>query len=768
ASEIVVLVNGISQAFTYNESTDILTSAVSLEEGSNEIIITATNACGSDEEKIRVSRTIPCDDIVTNFLSPVSGTATATESTYSILLNASGLTDVSQISVTLNGAPQSVSFDDVTGNIVIDGLTLVDGTNTVVVSLNNGCSTATVNYTINFEECKTPVITINGIYDGQTLSASAGMFTAILANVNSVDDITLTLNGLALDFTFDETSGILQANFLLNDGANVFVITINGCETVSKTINVVFVEPCEDITYGLITPTSVEQTVVDPAYAINLSATGIESSSQIGVTQNGSNIPFTFDAGTKIISISGITLVDGANGIAVTLKNDCSNATVTYTINYDGCKPPVITIPSMATVVDKALYTFTATVTNIASASELEFLLNGAPQPFVFDPSTGVFQADVILTEGMNTFSLTAKGCETKSANASLTYTIPCEPIVYTLGTPSTNTVAVADDIYAIELIIQNTTKDNIKVTVDGLDKAFTYASNLVSISGITLKDGINTVVVSASNDCSSETITYTINHETCSTPAINLSMNSASSSTELYTLQGALENVESASDITLNLNGSSMPFTFASGVLNATLTLVEGTNTIEVIVDGCDKATQSISVLYEIPCVPLTYTLVSPNSTSEFYEDDVITITLSTTNIESASDITASLNGVSAPFTFESNIITIADLTLKPGTNEVYVSFKNDCSDEYVIYHLEYIPCTAPAIALNSAPSVSENPYEFSATILNVEKKEDVVITLNGTVLDFVWDPTTFTATVAMTLVDGDNSVKVEASGCE
>jgi hypothetical protein len=61
-----------------------------------------------------------------------------------VTLHASGIDNVDQITATLNGASVTPSFDAISGNIVLSGLSLENGANTVIVAMSNGCSESTV------------------------------------------------------------------------------------------------------------------------------------------------------------------------------------------------------------------------------------------------------------------------------------------------------------------------------------------------------------------------------------------------------------------------------------------------------------------------------------------------------------------------------------------------------------------------------------------------------------------------------------------------
>ena len=746
-------------------------ASVDLNVGSNGIAIVASNACGAAKKDIILTRKKPCTEIVYNLIAPASPVTTSTEENYAIELNAAGLTSATQVKVKFNGENKAFSFDPVTGNIKISGLKLIDGTNTINVVMTNDCSSKTVDYKIDYKGCIPPVINISGLSDGMVVHEHLLSLTAQILNTNSADDISLKVNGESRDFTYNETTKNITASLELTEGGNSIEINVNGCEKATRKITINYEKPCTEITTGLMFPASASQTVVVPDYNITLTAHGVENASQIKVNQNGSNIPFTFTAATNIIEIAGIMLVDGVNTIVVDLSNACSKVQVKYTITYNGCKKPVITAGANPTSVSDPNYTFTATISNIAASSDIQFLVNGAPSAFVFDPVSGHFTAEIVLSEGLTNFILNANGCEKASLTAKTTYKKPCEPLIYALNIPNTTETSVADPTYTISLVAQHVTTAGIAVQVNGTPHTFNYVGDLITIPGISLNDGANTVVVNLKNDCSSETVTYMITHNNCNAPVIDLSASLLSVDHASYILSGNVENIDNAGQLVVKLNGANVPFTFdaTSGSLTANLTLAKGDNNITVDANGCEKSSDKITIHYEIPCIPLTYTLASPTKVNSTAESDRITITLNTTNVASKSAITVTVNGAATDFTFSGGHITVADVHLNSGTNTVVVALKNDCSNQTITYTIDYNPCVPPAITLTSPTgTVSDPSYPLAVTVLNVSAKTDISVKLNGTVVPFDYNTTTHQLTATTTLNEGVNTIEVVAKGCE
>ncbi|WP_317897637.1 hypothetical protein [Aurantibacillus circumpalustris] len=88
------------------------------------------------------------------------------------------------------------------------------------------------------------------------------------------------------------------------------------------------------------------------------------------------------------------------------------------------CTAPAIT-SSAASSVTNSSYDFTANVTEIDDQSLISMTLNGASVPFTYNTSSHELKATITLAAGANNIVITAKGCETKTGNFSITYDSP-------------------------------------------------------------------------------------------------------------------------------------------------------------------------------------------------------------------------------------------------------------------------------------------------------------------------------------------------------
>lgn len=772
AGEIVVLLNGVSQAFSYNADTDVLTEALSLGIGSNTISIQVTNACGTASKTIVITRTIPCETIVTNLLSPATGTISSTEPIYTISLHATGLTSPDQISATLNGASVPALFDPISGNITLNALSLIDGENTVVVGMTNACSKASVSYKITYNGCEPPVIVINSIYPGMVVTEGIFYLAVIVTNVSEASDIVTKVNGVIIDFDFNPVSHLLTANFPLLEGGNVVEIIADGCEEVSATASLTYEKPCDKISYSLISPALTSVTALESSYAISLSTFGITNPAQVGVKLNGSTIPFAYNVETKIITIPGFTLVDGINNVVVTLNNECSSEVINYAITYDGCEPPVITLGSNSTSVTAAGYHFEANVSNVLGSAAIQVLLNGAPLPFVFDPSSGGIDANMTLVEGNNTIRIIATGCETTSMDFVVNYSIPCEAITYSLIHPTMLTASETGATYSISLIVQHASAAGISVTKSGVALPFTYIDNVLNVNGIALVDGANNITITLSNGCSSETLNFVITHDDCETPEISLGANPLSSSTALYNFSAIVTNVSTADQIQLKLNGAIIPFTFnpVLGTVNATFTLIEGANAIQLVANGCVTATDNIRVVYSIPCSAVTYSFVSPSTLVSASLEESVSITLNTANVDPAT-VTTIVNGSVVTHTFAGGVIAIPVVALVEGANTVRVTFGNACSSETLTYVINHEHCTPPVIVINGLADgmvLVDQELVFFASVFNVTDAGEITLKFNGVAIPFEFNPVSKLLQAPITLLDGSNNIEILVDGCE
>ena len=77
----------------------------------------------------------------------------------------------------------------------------------------------------------------------------------------------------------------------------------------------------------------------------------------------------------------------------------------------------------------------------------------------------------------------------------------------------------------------------------------------------VTLNNGINTIYIEATNDCGTETLTFTIDLEDCVAPEINIMspMTGTTVQNSIVNLAAQIQNVSNAQNISYQFNGQAL-----------------------------------------------------------------------------------------------------------------------------------------------------------------------------------------------------------------
>ncbi len=628
ATSVVFNINGQSSpGFNFNQANGKFTSMLHLTEGANSYEVIATNSCGSTSQMTAIiyEEELPCYEPTVSFISPSASPFEYIGRTgnTSFTANAGNVSNQNMILVKLNGATISFSYNALSGNIS-GAISLIEGSNTISISATNECGNTTSETIITYEgiqnQLPPPVVAITSPNSNPFSSTnSTETITATVLNVAGANDISAIFNGtLTTNFSYNSTSKVFSYNADLINGLNSLIISgTNTVGTDSKTQTITKSEPCIDPTVNFAEPT-----VSDSGHTSFFATVGnITNSNLIVVSHNGSAIPFTYDAGTGKVSVT-LTLIEGNNLIGISASNACGSALSEHTIIYTTpieapCLNPLITISSPP-MSNSPQYDFTAAVSNILSASNVNITLNGVGVSSSLN--SGSLSALLTLNEGDNTIVVNANECDGATQTTVVNYTVHTIPF--------------------------DTTE--------------------------TLPGG----------------------PPRCENPIINLS-SGLTSSTATYNLTGNISNVTNGNNVSVTLNGvtTSSNFNLNSEILTASLALNEGSNTIVVVANECDGASKTLTVVYTAPCSPVTYSLVLPNSTSAISTTADYMINVNAVNVPASSNITATLNGGSIPFTFDPNsgMISCSNMTLEEGNNPVVIAIENDCSNETISYTITY-----------------------------------------------------------------------------
>jgi len=320
---ITVTLNGRQvSTTTYNTTTKTADISLQLSSGTNTIIISATNNCGSDNETIIIN----LNDCIAPIVTINGRNSTVSAAAYSLSASILNMPSREGITVTLNGSPQNFTFSNgqLTSNI-----NLQVGANNLIISAVRNCGSDSKTIIINLNDCISPIVTING--RNSTVSAAAYSLSASILNMPSRGGITVTLNGSPQNFTF--SNGQLTSNINLQVGENKLIVSaVRNCGSDSKTIII----NLNDCIAPIVTINGRNFTVSAAAYSLSANIVNMPLKAGITVTLNGSPQNFTFSNGQLT---SNINLQVGENKLIVSAVRNCGTDSKTISIIYTTPKP---------------------------------------------------------------------------------------------------------------------------------------------------------------------------------------------------------------------------------------------------------------------------------------------------------------------------------------------------------------------------------------------------------------------------------------------
>jgi alpha-L-arabinofuranosidase len=752
STNITLTNNGSTINYNFNNQTGSLQAATTLSQGVNTFVITAINTCGTDVETFTVNYN-PCTAPQVTLVNPSNSITTALNQTFNLSALVQNSTN---ITLTNNGSTINYNFNNQTGSLQA-ATTLSQGVNTFVITAINTCGTDLETFTVNYNPCVAPQITlVNPSNANTTANNQAFNLSALVQNSTN---ITLTKNGTTVNYNFNSQTGSLQAATTLNQGVNTFVITaINTCGTDVETFTVNY-NPCVLPQISLVNPMNSNSTVSNQAF--NLTAL-VQNSTNITLTKNGSTINYNFNSQTGSLQAT-TTLSQGVNTFVIKAINTCGTDVETFTVNYNPCVAPQVTLVNPNDV----NYTTSNQNLNLSSivlnSSNITVTKNGTTINYNFNNQTGSLQAATTLSQGLNTFVITAiNACGTDVETFNVNYN-PCVAPQITLVNPSNSITTANNQAFNLSALVQNST--NITLTKNGSTINYNFNSQTGSLqAATTLSQGVNTFVITAINTCGTDVETFTVNYNPCVAPQITLVNPSNSITTannQAFNLSALVQN---STNITLTKNGSTINYNFNSqtGSLQAATSLNQGVNTFVITaINTCGTDVKTFTVNYN-PCVAPQITMIKPAIANSIAENENYTIAAT---IQNSTSVTLTQNGVAINTNFNSQTGALqASTTLSQGTNTFVLTVSNSCGTDVETFTLNFTsaPCVAPQITVvnpNQTPFVADNnPFNFSA-IASSLTNATVTLTQNGNaVTNLTINQTTGTIQKNCTLITGSN----------
>ena len=712
---IELYVNGIKiNSFMYNPASNQLVRRIDLMEGSNVIEIIATNDCGEADETIIINYIEPEAPCFPPEITPINPGMIDSETENENIQFSAGIINVDNaqgISFLVNGAQTNFDFDLGTHELS-STIALNEGNNTIVINVQNDCDNAQLVWNIRRTICEEPVITLvtNPSSISSSVANSALQISGTITHVSN-SQIQVLHNTNAVNFVYDQASGNFNMSLQLIEGANKIEISAqNDCGKDKEVYSVTFkpIQIPEPPTVSITVPSADPHTTANANQNITATTTNISQNNQISVTVNGSITLFTFDAANnKITFVAG--LQEGSNDVSITVVNNDGNATDDVTIIYNKpvvVKPPKVSFSSpdvSPKEVAAGNFTVNGFVENIDAAGQLQLLVN--QQPFTTHSSTvqpnGVsfsFVLDVNTTTP--NFEITAIGTNSAGSDqgtVSIDMEEPetnCRPRVgasFSADHKSATANSTMDLSNVVLKFSDQTTQkfdglSGMSITLSG-----TGANSDKCIVGVWIKSGCNQSGDGPGYGEWFPNVNYDGSCEVqpCDTPVMSL-ISATDATQENYSFQVFVDHV-TANQVSITHNGQPVNcnYTSTNQIFGCSVVLEEGNNTFEVVANACDTVSQTFNVELEIPCDPVTYNRTFPAQVTETVTTDNISITLTAENETSTQVI---VNGASfTNYSVSGNQISLNNVPLNEGNNNIQVNLSNDCSQESVTYTITY-----------------------------------------------------------------------------
>lgn len=787
AADVSCTINGRAQSFTFNRSS--FSKPFRLENGANEIIITATNSVGTAQEKLIIYYEEPVtpDPVVRVpdilFTQPRSNNTVVSEPGYQVQASINEITSKEQISFSVNGQARNFQFNPSTGRLSAN-ITLREGNNSVRIVATNSAGKDDESTNIQLQQGERPVITINRP-NNSPFNTDRAQYTleATIRNVQQRSGLTLLSNGRRISsFNFDSNSGSLSANLNLQEGNNsIQVRAENQWGQDQREVNIIYEVPRQVLRPQIrITSPNNGFRTANTRVQIRANTQNVQSRSDIRLELNNRPIyDFRFSNGSIT---ADLPLQLGYNQVLVRVQNVDGQAEDAINIErYEDivvAQPPRVNIeqPNQNQVTNQASIQLVASVINVQRKSEIQVLINGrSTNNFNFNLSRQQVNANIPLVQGNNNIEVmasTTRGSDRDRVN--VTYRPNNLPTV-SIAEPFNN-ANVTNNRINFRANTQNVTQRNqVRLLVNGRSiNDFNFNANRQEVTTIlNLQEGNNSIEIQVANNDGQNQDRVNVRYQGAIPPTVNIVRPSNNSTTETPTVSfsATTTKVSKRSEIRLYLNGQTITnfdFNLFRGTVDANLNLREGDNTIRIQVQNSEGSNQDEVNVRLQRALPPAVRISSPTQNSQV-ATNTSRLRATTQNISKKEEIRVFLNGKTINnFSFSAaRQEVVADLTLDPGMNTINVQVRNDggsAQDEVRVEYRQKAPPTVQITTPQSNTNVTSNRLTVKARTENVTSRNDIMITVNGqAITNFGFQSSRQELTAQIVLQAGTNSIRVE-----
>jgi hypothetical protein len=823
-SNITFTVNGVtSNNFNYNTSNKTLTASINLKQGNNTVTIKGVNSVGSDVKTVNIDYAVQAvlkAPIVT--ITKPNTNPYQTNSPVELIRGSVMHVGVkSGVKVLVNGNNlNNFSFDPSTSKISFSA-NLIVGANVIQITGTNPVGSDSKSTTIIYrvsEAMPLPVVDFTSPNVSPYSTTVSNMnLTATVLNVTSKNYITVNFNGQNLtNFSYNSTTKEVAFNVNLVTGNNVFKITGTNSSGSDQDDQVVVKEvvqsqapPIVNITNPSVNPYNTS----NDTQLINASIINVDNVSGVSAVFNGNTITnFTFDPVSDKFVYQANLLV-GANILEITGTNSVGTAsksqTVIYTVADAPCENPTITLtqpvrPTKSTLGGSiTIHTSNSKGSIIASiedANSIDFKIDGQSSPgYNYNAATGHFESFLHLKEGANTYQVVATNdCGKETTIITYIYSpeeVPCDPPAIHFISPEVSPynysgptrLTISTSILGVTASSQVVCKMN-----NTKQKAlFDAASGTMSVN-VTLVDGSNKFVVTATNDCGTVSSEMVINYTApIAPPTVDIFTPSPLPHTTTngnVTVKANITNVDAASGVQVFLDGQALTnFNFNNNSKQVSMNLslaigshqimIKATNTAGTAQDNAEIIIEEeISNKCDDPIIVMT----QPQRMTKSGGNPTLSVTtedntgLLTGTFSNTTNVSYTVNGQSSSnFTFNPTSGEFSStVPLSTGMNNFQIVAGNSCgtatATQSVI--IEFIP-PAPPCLVPEVSMVSPNTAQIATTnatqvvtikVKNVASESQVFSKLNNAYINQSFNASSGVLTLNLDLIQGSNELVV------
>jgi hypothetical protein len=431
--------------------------------------------------------------------------------------------------------------------------------------------------------------------------------TAKITGIHPSLVVEFLVNRKTQKFTLNPNTGFFSADVTLQEGRNEIEIRAennNGRANDLTTIMYEIPNPLPEV--RIVTPYENPYKTEDNSLIIKAQLKNVPYRSDVTCVVDGRAVTnFSYYYNNKIGDFElTLPLEEGSNRIEITARNNAGTQRdeVTIVRNIPRVVPkPVITINSAGPVISAnatgCSANIVATILNVADDRSVSLLVNGNfSRAFTFNPTTKIFTSSIPLKSGENKIILRA---ETEGGKVEESTTLMCTPKrlkqlpVVTITAPSGGMTFTAAVQTLEATILHIGDKKDVKVFLNDVavpDFKFDVLRKKLEAT-LQLKGGTNNLRIEASNADGTSEDKISVRYlapladprpkVTIETPTNNSTANLAT-----IDLKAIIDYVAIKNDLEIRVNNvpvTDFKFNFISKILEASLPLTKGVNTISV-----------------------------------------------------------------------------------------------------------------------------------------------------------------------------------------